>query len=96
MLPEFLYSVNEDSIYFDIYASSEFVWERETGNVKIAQMTDMPYGGKVKIKITCEKSEKFKVMLRIPAWAKEEVKFQIGEEKHTGKPGSYLCIEKIW
>jgi DUF1680 family protein len=96
MLPEFLYSINEDSIYFDIYSSSELTWERENNTVGVGQVTDMPYGGKVKITISCQKSEKFKVMLRIPAWAEKEVEITSGEQQYIGIPGSYLCIEKIW
>ena len=96
MLPEFLYSINEDSIYFDIYSSSELTWERENNTVGVGQVTDMPYGGKVKITISCQKSEKFKVMLRIPAWAEKEVEITSGGQQYIGIPGSYLCIEKIW
>jgi DUF1680 family protein len=96
MLPEFLYSINENSIYCNIYASSEFTWERENNNVYVTQMTNMPYNGKITINISCEKSEKFAVMLRIPVWAEKEAEVITGGEKYTGNPGTYLCIEKFW
>ena len=98
MLPEFLYSVNHDSIYFDIYSSSEFIWERNNNNVKITQTTNMPYDGKIKIDISCQKdeNEKFKLMLRIPDWVEKEVEVICGKEQYIGKPGTYLPIEKIW
>ncbi|MCL2772833.1 MAG: glycoside hydrolase family 127 protein [Oscillospiraceae bacterium] len=96
MLPEFLYSVNEDSVYLDIYSSSEFTWERENNTVNITQISDMPYNGKVTVNISCEKSEKFKVMLRMPSWADGDVEVMNGSEKYCGKPGTYFCIEKIW
>jgi len=96
MLPEFLYSVNEDAVYLDIYGSSEFTWERENNTVTVNQVSDMPYGGKVTVSISCEKSEKFKVMLRIPSWADGDVEVVNGNEKYCGKAGEYLCIEKVW
>jgi DUF1680 family protein len=96
MLPEFLYSVNDDSIDFNIYNTSEFVWERENNRVTIEEISDMPYDGNVKISITCEKKEKFKVMLRIPAWADGDTEIKVGSERHYGKAGAYICIEKEW
>jgi len=96
MLPEFLYSVNESSVYFNIYGASEFVWERENNQVKISQVTDMPYDGRVDIKLICEKTEKFKVLLRIPSWVDGDIEVVAGGEKYTGIPGTYLCIEKYW
>ncbi|MCL2517264.1 MAG: glycoside hydrolase family 127 protein [Oscillospiraceae bacterium] len=97
MLPEFLYSVNEDSVYFNIYNSSGFTWERENNIVNITEISDMPYDGKVKINISCEKSERFNVMLRIPAWTEGDIEVKVGNnEKYRGKAGTYLCIERIW
>ena len=97
MLPEFLYSVNEDSVYFDIYNSSEFKWERENNTVNISQMSDIPYDGKITIHISCEKSEKFKVALRIPSWIEGDVEIMVGNgEKYIGTPGTYLIIERFW
>jgi len=96
MLPEFLYSINEDAVYFNIYGSSEFTWERDSNKIRITQITDMPYDGKVEIKIECERTEKFKVMLRIPSWADGDVSVILGSETYTGTPGTYLCIERFW
>jgi DUF1680 family protein len=96
MLPEFLYSISDDSIYFDIYGASKFAWERENNSVSVTQITNMPYDGKIKIEISCEKDEKFKLMLRIPAWAEKEAEVVCGDDTYIGSPGSYLCIEKIW
>ena len=97
MLPEFLYSINDNSIYFDIYGSSEFAWEREDNRVHITQVSDMPYDGNVKINISCEKTEKFKVMIRIPSWVDGDVEVSLSSgEKYIGTAGSYLCIDKVW
>ena len=96
MLPEFLYSINNDSVYLDIYGASEFLWEKEGNNVKITQITDMPYDSNVRIMVSCEKTEKFKVMIRIPSWVDGDVEVKIGTEKYNGSPGTYLCIERVW
>ncbi len=62
MLPQFLYTYNQEEVYIDMFASSQ----AEIGNTKILVETDMPYNGKVKI--TVEKMGHKKLKVRIPKW----------------------------
>lgn len=96
LLPEFLYSVNENELYVDIYNASTFDWARKGGTVKVRTVTDMPYDGKVRIEIETEKAEDFTLQLRMPAWADGEVAVSVGDETFTGTPGSYLAIHRTW
>ena len=97
MLPEFLYSVNNDELYVDIYNASEFDWERSAGIVHVKTETDMPYNGKISIKIESQESQSFNLRLRIPAWADGETSVIVdGKDIYTGTPGSYLSIKKDW
>ncbi len=92
MLPEFLYSINESELYVDIYNNSEFVWERECGDIKVATTTDMPYDGKVNIDITAETLQSFTLKLRIPQYCDGNVDIKVGEHSYEGVPGSYVEI----
>ena len=97
MLPEFLYSVNNEELYCDIYNASEFVWEREEGNVSVCTRTKMPYDGAVEIAITTQKAQEFSVHLRIPEWAAKKVQVYLdGAPAAEGNPGSYVTVSGSW
>ncbi len=68
LLPQFLYSYDESSIYVDIYAPSTAQLPLVSGEVTISCETDIPEKGNVKI--TIEKAAApFKLKLRMPRWA---------------------------
>jgi hypothetical protein len=97
LLPEFLYSVNDDSLYVDIYNASEFNWNRNGASVKVETITKLPYDGKVKIRIEGQGKQTFTLKLRIPAWADGPVTVTAdGKDKYRGEAGSYLSIKKDW
>ncbi len=65
LLPQFLYTYTDDTVYCDLYASSEA--ELPNG-VSMRVETDMPDNGHVKV--TVLKADKpFTLKLRIPRWA---------------------------
>lgn len=96
MLPEFLYSVNEDSLYVDIYNASEFDWKRGDSVVKVKTITQMPYDGQVRIEIETDAPQDFTLKLRIPSWVDGDVRVVMGDEVFVGTPGSYLTIHRVW
>ena len=96
MLPEFLYSINEDELYVNIYNASEFTWQRGRSAIEVKTVTDMPYDGMVRIEIDTEEEQEFTLQLRIPTWADGETSVVIGEDRFTGIPGSFLPIRRTW
>ncbi|MDR2370416.1 MAG: glycoside hydrolase family 127 protein [Treponema sp.] len=97
LLPEFLYSVNDDSLYVDIYNASEFNWNRNGASVKVETITKLPYDGRVKIRIEGQGKQTFTLKLRIPAWTDGPVAVTAdGKDRYRGEAGSYLSIEKDW
>lgn len=97
MLPEFLYSVGDEELLFNIYAASTFTWEREAGAVTVITETDMPYHNDVTVRIHTDVIKPFALKLRIPSWTKGEVLVSVdGEETFSGTPGKYLIIERDW
>ena len=101
-LPEYLYSINNDEIYVDIYAASTIEWQREEGIVTVQTITDMPYSDKVRIKVSCLKQQKFAVNLRIPSWVDGNVSVKLysitdgASDYISCAPGEYAKFDGIW
>lgn len=96
-LPEYLYSISDDSVYVNIYAASALNWQKNDQTIKIETNAKMPEDGKVTIKLSMEHSEKFTLALRIPQWSKGDCIICVnGVPEETGKPGTYLKLEREW
>jgi DUF1680 family protein len=95
-LPEYIYSIAPDALYVDMYAASEFTWEREGGTVNVVMETDMPYNGHVALAINCEPQE-FELKIRIPRWVEGDVQVLLNDKPETaGCPGSYATLANRW
>ena len=95
-LPEYIYSVNEEALYVDLYAASQFTWQRDVGCVRVEMETEMPYDGAVRLSIHGE-AQRFILKLRIPRWVNEPVHITInGEQSFIGQAGSYAVIDRVW
>jgi DUF1680 family protein len=97
MLPEFIYSVSDETLYLDIYAASSIDWESAKGMVHVDMKTNMPYDGKVSITVDPESKQEFSVFARIPVWVKEDVKVLVNGEVHcVATSGNYAEIRRVW
>lgn len=95
-LPEYLYSITPDTLYVDLFAESEFAWERKEGTVNILMHTSMPYGNRVELLFSCVPQE-FDLNLRIPCWTEGTVGIFLNNQLIVeGDPGSYVTISKRW
>jgi len=92
-LPEYIYSVSNDTISVNLYTPSEIEWN----GVTLKSEADIPYSDKVKLTLKMEGSKQFKLKLRIPAWAVEDAEIKVnGNTVATGKAGTYEDIERVW
>lgn len=82
MLPQFLFTINQDAVYVNLYADSDL----ETDGVRLSVVTDMPYGGRVRIRI--REWDRRMLKLRIPGWCAGSV--TVGGV--TAAPGEYLTL----
>ena len=95
-LPEYIYSIAPDMLSVDMFAASEFIWERESGIVCVEMETDMPYGYGVILRINC-KPQEFTLNVRIPRWVEGEVRIMLnGEYVASGLAGSYVSVCNNW
>ena len=68
-----LYSKGHNTVYVNLYASSNASLVLENNNVKIIQETKYPLNGKITVTISPEKESEFTVKFRIPGWSRNEV-----------------------
>ena len=96
-LPEFLYSVSDDGVAVDIYASSEFSWKRGTKEHRLITDSGQPTSGEVRIVVKPQEPDSFVVRLRIPRWTGREVPVAVnGKEVAKGAPGTYCALDRTW
>ncbi len=92
LLPQFLYTYTDDTIYCDLYASSEASLPLATGTVSLSCETDLPDGGSVRIHVR-DAAAPFTLKVRIPRWAAGNVTlYRNGEPAAVGTPSSYVPI----
>lgn len=65
------------------------------GEVQITEVTDYPFKGEIKMKITTGKTVRFPLYLRIPGWA-DSVTVRYKDKTKTGKAGSTVRILERW
>ncbi len=68
-LTGYFYAIKDDALYVNFYAQSEGEVTLAGTSVKIAQTTEYPWSGKIKIAVTPATPKHFSVRLRIPSWA---------------------------
>jgi DUF1680 family protein/alpha-L-arabinofuranosidase len=69
-LPGYVYAHTDDTIYINLFASSDGTINLKDNAVKINQKTNYPWDGDVKITLEPAKRGKFIIAVRIPEWAR--------------------------
>ncbi|HCM73771.1 MAG TPA: glycoside hydrolase family 127 protein [Fimbriimonadaceae bacterium] len=71
--PGYFYAHRGDSLYVNLFASGHAEIDMGAGRqVKVAQETNYPWDGEISLKIDPARTGRFKVMVRIPGWARNE------------------------
>ncbi len=65
----FVYGVEGDRIYVNLYASNTAEVQTGAGRVVLAQTTDYPWSGDIKIRVDPGRTGEFTLLVRIPGWA---------------------------
>jgi len=72
-VPELIYATIADSVYINLYISSNADIIVNHKKIEIIQQTDYPWDGKINITVNPEKKTIFTLKLRVPGWARNEV-----------------------
>lgn len=71
-MPNYLYAQKDNDIYINLFAASQTRFVIDETTLYLEQVTDMPWNGKVNIKVNPEKPIKATIHLRIPGWASSQ------------------------
>lgn len=71
-IPGYVYASQDDKIYVNLFVESESDIALDNNSIHLTQTTNFPWEGNVNIAVNPQKSERLKMMIRIPGWAKNE------------------------
>jgi DUF1680 family protein len=69
-LPEYIYALHDDRLFINLYIGSQAKTTINSSEVEIAQETNYPWDGRIKVRVNPEKPTRFTLSLRIPSWVK--------------------------
>ncbi len=96
-LPEFIYSLDDDGLWVNLFAASTVNWKRPGREVTLTTETEFPYGGAVALRIEAATPGPMKLRIRIPRWVAGAVAIRVnGVEAATGQPGSFATLDRTW
>lgn len=94
----YAYNISDKGLWFNLYGGNRLTTKLKDGSgIKLTQITDYPWNGRVVIKIDETPGKSFSMFLRIPGWCKNAGLTING--KHTGInliPGTYAEISRQW
>ena len=98
-LGDYIYRVEADEVFIDLYAQSAIKCNLHGNDVKIIQETEYPWDGKIRITVETDQTDTFLVTLRVPAWVSEGTvscagKLQTLSELEIKK--GYMRLKREW
>lgn len=91
LLPQMLYTTCGNTVYADIYASSEAELTIDSGKVRLTQESDVPDGGHVRIRVE-EADAPFTLKVRVPRWAAGSVDIRVNGETVLTAEAGYAAL----
>ncbi len=96
-LPEFIYSIADDGIYVDLFASSSIKHTMKTGTMTLKMITQFPYDNKVQLTVNTDDPPESKIRIRVPSWAAKKMPVKVnGKLIVSGNPGTYVTLNRQW
>jgi hypothetical protein len=92
----YIFTKNVDHIHLNLFLPAEISYEHTLGGaVKIAQQTNFPKSGSIRLNFSMEIKRYIEVFVRIPTWA-EGASVTVKGVKYFAQPGEYCIIAKKW
>jgi len=97
IMPRYAIMTSSKEVYLNLYTdfSSSFTLQ-SNDDITIEQKTNYPKGDQIQIIINPDKSEKFTLALRIPAWSIQNSLYVNGKKVDGVKAGAYKKITRVW
>ena len=68
-LPGYIYALDDNRLFINLFIANKAVLKFKGQDVRIEQVTQYPWDGRVNINLGLEKPSSFNLMIRIPGWA---------------------------
>lgn len=68
-VPHYMYATQGSDLYVNLYIQGHATLSTEANRVELAQTTNYPWDGTIRIAVTPEKAQRFAIRFRIPGWA---------------------------
>jgi len=97
-LGQYVASVSEDTAYVHLYVGGEVSLEIAGQQVKLAQVTEYPWDGGVRVEVELDRPTEFALALRIPGWC-PEAKVALNGQSLDLEPlvrKGYARIHRVW
>lgn len=94
----FAYGKAADTIWVNLYGASELETDLPSvGKVKLAQETEYPWNGRVRIKVQSAPEKEFALKVRVPGWAKS-ASVRVNHRPPASLPpsGGYYETRRAW
>ncbi len=72
-VPQLIYAKQAKDLYVNLYADNKASITMNNQKIKLVQQTQMPWQGRVRLTLETDKAVSFRMKLRIPYWARNEV-----------------------
>ncbi len=96
-IPEHIYSIASDGIYVNLFEPSTIHWTEGGASLRVKMATRFPFDREVKLQISTAHPAQAKIRVRVPSWAMHEMAVTVnGKPTGTGKPGSYITLDRAW
>ena len=96
-IASYIYGISGDTIWVHHYAESEAATSLGGTEIRIAQSTDYPWSGDIKIALHPAEEAEFALRLRIPAWCRAYTCVVCGRPISGGaQANGYLDIRRLW
>jgi DUF1680 family protein len=93
----YIYDVSENTIWTNLYISSQAILMVEDDSVELLQETNYPWDGSVNLTVGLHKSVNLVLKLRIPDWCKTfSVKVNNNPVENISVEKGYLTIDRKW
>jgi DUF1680 family protein len=96
-LPEHIYSLAADGIYVNLFEPSTITWSQSGKTLRLRTTTKFPFQPDVQMSFSANAAVRTTIRIRVPSWAASEMPIKVnGSVAATGKPGSYVNLDRTW
>ena len=96
-IPEHIYSIAPDGLYVHLFEPSTIAWQHNGHPLELAVDTRFPFAAQVHCTVKSDAPTQANLRIRVPSWATGEMNIAVnGKHAGSGKPGSYVALNRQW